>query len=161
MTWMALPSLANFASLMVLPPFASLASTLPVQPGTDIPPPATRRELSSWAGLKTGSIKKIASREQDRRMSWSFETSYRIGRLYRYGRSQNPGRSAGVDGAGLFRRFGLGFACERGDSGGAKAGGRAEARGFSADVIRSVGQGDSEAAARWHRIRGAARARAR
>src|SRR5260370_18196946 len=39
-------------SLIVFPCFCSLGSIFPVQPGTEMPPPATLREVSSWAKVE-------------------------------------------------------------------------------------------------------------
>jgi hypothetical protein len=52
-----------------------------------MPPPATLREDSSWALLRTGSIKRMAAREEERRIMVSFEPSYRI--QYGPGHSEN------------------------------------------------------------------------
>jgi two-component system sensor histidine kinase MtrB len=46
MTCRASPSLASFALLSVMPAVSSFASIFPIQPGTEIPPPATPREVS-------------------------------------------------------------------------------------------------------------------
>src|SRR3954464_1794740 len=62
--WMSFPSLANLALSTFCPFFSSFASTLPVQPGTVMPPPATARAVSAWpacARIARGSTVTIAS----------------------------------------------------------------------------------------------------